>query len=233
MKDEKTNIADNLKTPDNNFLSGTLPSYVPFYTDEQITIYNADSMAVLDSLAPIDCIITDPPYGLNFGYDVYEDKPELHKDKIELWISTLRRVSNKIALTPGMLQMWDYPKPDWVLCWRKTFSVSRSPFGSNNWEPVLYYGKGGRNDRQSDFFEATFMNDKEAAKHPCPKPVDWAKWLIQITTKENEIIVDPFMGSGTVMVAAKQLGRKAIGIELSQAYCNIAKNRLTQIEMFV
>lgn len=200
----------------------------PYYQDDYVTIYNADCLDILPSLAPIDCIITDPPYGINFGYDEYKDSPEKHREQINKWMLAFKGVSDKIALTPGILQMWDYPKPDWVLCWRKTFSVSRSLFGSNNWEPVLYYGKGGKNGRQSDYFEATFMNDKQAAQHPCPKPIKWAKWLMITIAKESELIVDPFMGSGTVILAAKQLGRKAVGIEISKKYCDVAIERLAQ-----
>lgn len=65
--------------------------------------------------------------------------------------------------------------------------------------------------------------------HPCPKPVDLMRWLIQRVSVNNaEVIVDPFMGSGTTLRAAKDLGRKAIGIELSERYCEIAAKRLAQ-----
>jgi len=212
-------------------LRGLCRDYEPYYQDEYVTIYNGDCMEILPSLTPIDCIITDPPYGIDFKYDEYKDNPKLHKDRITEWMTMFRKLSKKIALTPGILQMWDYPKPDWVLCWRKTFSVSRSLFGANNWEPVLYYGKGGRNGRQSDFFEATFMNDKQAAQHPCPKPVKWAKWLMITIAKKEEYVFDPFMGSGTTLLAAKQLGRKAVGIELSKKYCDIAIQRLSQTQL--
>jgi len=98
LKNKEQNITENKINPTNTFVGVDALVSKPYYEQDGITIYNANSMDVLDSLTPIDCIITDPPYGLNFGYDVYEDKPELHKEKIKEWMSTLRRVSNKIAL---------------------------------------------------------------------------------------------------------------------------------------
>lgn len=64
--------------------------------------------------------------------------------------------------------------------------------------------------------------------HPNEKPISIPKLFISLTTTKNEIILDPFMGSGTTLRAAKDLGRKAIGIELEEKYCEIAARRLEQ-----
>lgn len=63
--------------------------------------------------------------------------------------------------------------------------------------------------------------------HPCPKPLPLMRELIELFTDPGETILDPFAGSGTTLVAAKQLGRRAIGIELSEEYCRVAVDRLT------
>jgi len=65
--------------------------------------------------------------------------------------------------------------------------------------------------------------------HPCPKPLAWAKWLIAKSTAQT--VLDPFMGSGTTLRAAKDLGRKAIGIEIEERYCEIAAKRMSQMVM--
>ena len=65
--------------------------------------------------------------------------------------------------------------------------------------------------------------------HPCPKPTKWAEWLIKRSTNKCDIILDPFVGSGTSCVAAKKLNRHFIGIEISPKYCKIAKHRLANI----
>ena len=64
--------------------------------------------------------------------------------------------------------------------------------------------------------------------HPVSKPLPLMLWLVGLSSKDGEIILDPFMGSGTTLVAAKNLGRKAIGIELEEKYCEIAATRLSQ-----
>jgi site-specific DNA-methyltransferase (adenine-specific) len=75
------------------------------------------------------------------------------------------------------------------------------------------------------------MTSGEAAEkngHPCPKPIGQWKWLVNRATVVGDSILDPFMGSGTTLRAAKDLGRKAIGIEIEERYCEIAANRLRQ-----
>ena len=69
---------------------------------------------------------------------------------------------------------------------------------------------------------------KEFRHHPTQKPVPLFKWLLQNYSNENQTILDPFMGSGTTLVAAKLLNRNAVGIEISPEYCKIAEDRLRQ-----
>ncbi len=64
--------------------------------------------------------------------------------------------------------------------------------------------------------------------HPTEKPVELVSWFAELTTSEDDLILDPFMGSGTTLRAAKDLGRKAIGIEIEERYCEIAAKRLAQ-----
>ena len=69
---------------------------------------------------------------------------------------------------------------------------------------------------------------EKRSDHPTPKPLDLMIKHILISSKKEDIILDPFLGSGTTTVAAKQLGRNFIGIEISEKYCRIAENRLRQ-----
>ena len=199
----------------------------PYYDHKGITIYHGDCLEILPDLEPVDLVLTDPPYGVDFKYESYSDTKNEHESKISAWFDILRRAGNILAVSCGIVNIWNWPKANWVLCWHKPFSVGHSPFGANNWEPLLVYTENGRRcERQSDYFKATFI--KEHFDHPCPKPKHWAMGAIQILSKPNEIIIDPFMGSGTTLVAAKELGRKAIGIEIEEKYCEIAVRRLAQ-----
>jgi DNA modification methylase len=64
--------------------------------------------------------------------------------------------------------------------------------------------------------------------HPSPKPTPLVKQIVQVVSDKNDLILDPFLGSGTTLVAAKELGRRAIGIEIEERYCEIAAKRLSQ-----
>lgn len=70
-------------------------------------------------------------------------------------------------------------------------------------------------------------NGKQA-DHPCPRKLNHVAWLVRWWSEPTDTILDPFMGSGTTLVAAKNLGRKAIGIEIEERYCEIAAKRLSQ-----
>ena len=72
----------------------------------------------------------------------------------------------------------------------------------------------------------------ETGLHPTQKPLALFRYLVQTYTNPGDIILDPFAGSGTTLVAAKQLGRKYIGIEINPDYCKIAEDRLRQEELF-
>lgn len=80
-----------------------------------------------------------------------------------------------------------------------------------------------------------YHDEKKAAGengHPCPKPLSVALMLVDNVSSPGETIIDPFMGSGTTLRAAKDLGRRAIGIEIEEKYCEIAVNRLAQDVLF-
>jgi site-specific DNA-methyltransferase (adenine-specific) len=90
---------------------------------------------------------------------------------------------------------------------------------------MAMWGKGS--NAGCDYVKAPIVPSKELEGHPCPKPLLWGKGFIALFPKADTIL-DPFMGSGTVLRAAKDLGRKAIGIEIEEKYCEIAVKRLQQ-----
>jgi site-specific DNA-methyltransferase (adenine-specific)/modification methylase len=75
----------------------------------------------------------------------------------------------------------------------------------------------------------TSSTGKEA-DHPCPRKISHALWFVKWWSEENDIILDPFCGSGTTCVAAKMLGSRYIGIDISEEYCQIARQRLEAID---
>lgn len=111
------------------------------------------------------------------------------------------------------------------MAWVRLGSVQRSGAlrGFNNWEPILLYGISSLSN---DVIAAPNYPDADAREHPTPKPRRVIAGLL--TRLPAGVVVDPFMGSGTTLVEAKRLGRKAIGIEREERYCEIAARRLGQ-----
>ncbi len=191
----------------------------PYYEDTKagIVIYNADCRDVLPGLPSVDLVLTDPPYGMGkAAWDVLIPSCE--------WLPVARQ-SKTVALFCGVRGLFDYPKPDWTMAWVRMASTQRNGKfrGFNNWEPVLVYG----GDRiPNDVVSMQNLQDCEAAAHPTSKPLRLMTKLAE--RLGGETILDPFMGSGTTLRAAKDLGRKAIGIEIEERYCEIAAKRLSQ-----
>lgn len=122
---------------------------------------------------------------------------------------------------------WDeiiWHKPNAMPCFNNKYLTDK--------EYCLYFRKGGKcmpkNYEQAKTVYSLPINvlDKKSYKHPTIKPLSIIKNLIENSSEEGQIVFDPFMGSGTTCVAAKELGRKYIGFEINEKYFNIAKDRL-------
>lgn len=213
-----------------------IPPIAPFYEQDGVTIYVGDCRDILPRLQSVDAIITDPPYnvGYEYGEDVDDNQTESdYQGWCHSWFWWCKRKSNRIAVSPGIANLGTWHKieqPDWVLCWHKPAAMGRCRFGFSNWEPVIAYGKPAK--AKNDVFQATIKPDPSIDGHPCPKPLKWGQELVAMFSDEGDTVLDPFAGSGTVLVAAKYSGRKAIGIEINEEYAKIAAKRLEQGTLF-
>jgi len=116
--------------------------------------------------------------------------------------------------------------PEWLIAWYKGSPGHRSHVGFNDWEAHLVWGKPPK--QMHDYFQTRCGFTVKV--HPCPKPIEWGLWLCKRAASDGDIILDPFCGSGTTCVAAKQLGRRFIGIEIDEKYCEIARERLRETQ---
>jgi len=172
-------------------------------------------------------VLTDPPYnvGVDFGENTNDSMTSVQYEAwCFSWFNMLH--SRGTLLTPGIgnLAMWMKTNPRWVIAWVKDNSMRRITIGFNCWEPVLLWGKVQTTLYRDVITVPTIPHPKG---HPTPKPLKLFTALIDAFGNDG-IILDPFMGSGTTLVAAKNLGRKAIGIEIEKKYCDIAIERLRQ-----
>jgi len=203
----------------------------PYYQDDYVTIYHGDCREVLPGLGKVDLVLTDPPYGIGCAYASYDDTADgldaIIRDVIPLVISA----GVVCLITPGVGNICKYPQPRWVLAWHWKACTASGPWGFSTWQPILAYGKdpylANGKGRTPDSFEHLEMIPKNG--HPCPKPETLLrKMILRGSVKQTDTILDPFMGSGTTLRAAKDLQRKAIGIEIEEKYCEIAAKRMAQ-----
>lgn len=201
----------------------------PYYEKNGITIYHGDCRDVLPRLKPVNLVLTDPPYGVGVAYGQFDDTPEnvraLVKDVMPVCISLAERT----VLTCGTRQIHFYPEPTWILCWLNRAGSGMNPWGFTCWQPILVYGKDPYLQKsmgsRPDVIEWSEASEKNG--HPVPKPTEfWGTLLRRVSVSKTDTVLDPFMGSGTTLRAAKDLGRKAIGIEIEERYCEIAAKRL-------
>jgi DNA modification methylase len=221
---------------------GTHPSrrreMKPYYSEPGIDIYLGDCRNILPSVPKVDLVLTDPPYGIGADRNLRANKQHGHavapsKDYgIGKW--------DKIPSAETFRIVFDASRE--FIIWGGNYFGALAP--SSCW--LVWDKDNGDNgyadcelawtnlDRAVRKFRHRWMGmlqenmkEKEERYHPTQKPTEVMRWCIGLAS-EPQVILDPFMGSGTTLRAAKDLGRKAIGIEIEEKYCEIAVRRLRQ-----
>jgi len=213
----------------------------PFYSDDWVTIYNDDARDVLPTL-PEFVLVTDPPYGVDLGngdmrknghglgkgvYDgIPDDYESWMRDVLPVISESVSRCKRGAVFSGPHLQ--EQPKANAIGGVYCPAGSGRHGWGFKTFLPVMFYGTAPnlQNGAKPNTLRSSATAEKNG--HPCPKPIEWMSWLIGLASEESDLIVDPFMGSGTTLRAAKDQNRRAIGIELSEKYCEIAANRMSQ-----
>jgi len=201
----------------------------------EVKLYLGDCLEVMKSIPDksVDAVITDPPYGNNLSYASYVDTRESLELLVPMFMTECLRIATKVAVTPGVANIYLYPKYTWILSWVNMAGVGSSSWGFSCWQPILVYGKDpflqDGKGRRADTFEQKH-NEVADVNHPCPKPTNVMRWILERTTRQGDTILDPFMGSGTTGVACVQTGRNFIGIEIDPTYFAIAEKRIAEAQ---
>lgn len=216
----------------------------PYYDEGGITIYHGDCREILPHLPPVDLVLTDPPYGIGAARKSFGG-------------AGVKRHMTGIVAGKAVPKR-DYGDADWddvpppsdlfeYICGKGMYQVV---WGGNYFDlgPARCYLVWDKLRGNTDFADAELawtnldrtvrvirykwngflMEKPERRLHPTQKPLEVIKWVIEQCPADCLTLLDPYMGSGTTLVAAKAHGRRAIGIEISEAYCALAVERLAQ-----
>ena len=205
----------------------------PYYEKDGIVIYHGDCREVLPTLEKVDLVLTDPPYGMDWKFTGQGSGKAATGGRSSRFAGqtitgdTEDFDPSQFLCFPRVV-LWGfqhYPQHlarGTVLVWVKKYP---NAYGSFLSDADLAWMKGGCGVYISEVMNpASFQAERQ---HPTQKPVELMGWCIQ-KAGGCGLILDPFMGSGTTLVAAKQLGRRCIGIEIEEKYCEIAALRLAQ-----
>jgi site-specific DNA-methyltransferase (adenine-specific) len=207
----------------------------PYYQDNAVTIYLGDCREILPQIEPVDLVLTDPPYGISYKHSgaglmstvrhseavtgddkIFDAKFLLEYSEVIIWGAN--HFCHSLPQDKGRWLIWDKADGrhdidsfgDAELGWHSIGRAAR--IFRYAWKGVCCVKVGEDNGNRY---------------HPTMKPQGLMRWCISLS-KSTGTILDPFMGSGTTLRAAKDLGRKAIGIEIEEKYCEIAARRMSQ-----
>ena len=172
---------------------------------------------------------TDPPYNVGIDYDNEGD--DQLQDYAAFSLAWFRACeSDCIVFTPGTvnLALWySIENPKWVCVWRKTNQSSPSGLqGFNTWEPLLVYGKQPKPVGHDSWdIPVEKEMDRSHPEHPVAKTMEAWQAFLEAFTTDGAIVYDPFLGSGTTLIAAHRTGRRCYGMEISPKYCDVILRR--------
>lgn len=210
----------------------------PYYEDDLVTLYHGDAVEMLHPdwrLSPwanADVLVLDPPYGIDYRSgkagalprDIEGDEDVEARDEVlSYWHGP--------ALIFGS---WKMPPPSRTraaLVWDKGPALGMGALDlpwKPSWDLIFIMGRGftGRRGGGVLRFPPVQSMASNGRLHPHEKPVALMKHLIERCPEG--MVADPFMGSGSTLVAAKALGRRAVGVEIDERYCEIAATRCSQ-----
>lgn len=204
-------------------------------------IYHGEAEKVIPFLQPVDLLLTDPPYGIgearknnksrsklaaaqDFGVSTWDDKP------IEPWMLQMAIAKARFQIIFGGNYYALPPSSCWLV-WDKDNGENDFADCELAWTNIPKAVRRLKWRWQGMLQEHGGIH-KEARFHPTQKPLEVMKWAMAQAPQECTTVLDPFMGSGTTLVAAKELGKNAIGIEREEKYCEVAVKRLAQGVLF-
>ena len=210
-----------------------------FYEDEYVELHHGDCRAIR-GWTRADVLVTDPPYGMDYtGFGGRKGEPRRARGRLSVVGDGTTDVRDHVIEMwgdgPGLVfGRWNVPRPAGTrhrLVWDKDGGPGMGdlsmPWGNGD-EEVYVLGRGFVGKRETNVIRAQTLMSSDARRpdHPTPKPVALMEYLI--SKCPPGVIADPFAGSGSTLIAARNLGRRAIGVEVEERYCELIVKRLSQ-----
>lgn len=210
----------------------------PYHSEDGITIYCGDCRQIAPTLGRFDLLLTDPPYGINVDATMAKQSgtqygkaaaPKRHykatdwdKEPPPRWLLEMLRAQATWQILWGGNYYDSLPAARGWLVWDKENGDNQFADCELAWTNLDIAVR-----KKSHLWNGMLRKDKETREHPTQKPLDIMSWCLGLAP-EIKTVLDPYMGSGTTLVAAKLRGLQATGIEINEEYCEIAKRRLAQ-----
>lgn len=201
-------------------------------------IIQGDCLKVMRDFADksFDLVLTDPPYGINADKGVGgfgSSKTDKHykgdwdsTTPVQEVFDEMLRVSRYAIVFGGQFFTDKLPPQGHWIVWDKKGNIDfDNPFGDCE---LAWTNLPKKSVKKYTVIQQGFVSEERDRWHPTQKPVSLFSQILRDYTKEGDSVLDPFLGSGTTLLAAKQIGRIATGIEISPEYCEIARKRLEQ-----
>lgn len=198
-------------------------------------VHQGDALAYLASLpaSSVPFIVSDPPYGIGLKYDGFTEA----SDFIEhwKWFGPIWKEMIRVLANPGCIVLWQHQNNlSFLRDWYKGCVVDALNImvrGERTWIPLVRYQKGTCKVKLQGSWVGPITGHNESVEyygsHPCPKNTRECEAVITRYTNEGGIVLDPFCGTGSILVACKNTGRQFLGIDQSAKYVKIAKQRLS------
>jgi site-specific DNA-methyltransferase (adenine-specific) len=232
------------------------PAPTSYFDAGGVTIYRGDARDLLPLLpaSSVDLLLTDPPYGIRWKATSMRKRAlpteTIHGDDGSVDVDGILRQSMRLLRSHAHLYVFGpfdlgriNASSPVTLIWHKGRAL---PVGNlnivwgKNYEPIQFGLRGSGTERTRGALSARKrrgavlsvprLTGAAIRHHLTPKPVPLLRQLIESSSLHDEVVLDPFMGSGSTLVAAVIEGRRAMGVEIEERYCEIAARRVVQAQ---